>query len=69
MSDANSAKLEISAGLNFMQFIDCLGKCGIVAYSGARFRELLPSSTSSQRILDLLTSSSGMERSRRGCDS
>lgn len=43
ISERSSQKWEISAGLNFMQFIDCLGKCGVLAYSGARFREILPS--------------------------
>ena len=43
ISDRSSQKWEITAGLNFMQFVDCLGKCGVVAYSGARFREILPS--------------------------
>eukprot|EP01036_Dinobryon_divergens_P031680 gene31680-41124_t len=43
ISDRSTQKWEISAGLNFMQFVDCLGKCGVLAYSGARFRDILPS--------------------------
>lgn len=32
----------IVTGLNFVQFIDCVAKCGILAYSMAKFDEVLP---------------------------
>lgn len=32
----------VNAGLNFMQFADCLSKIGLLAYSGSKFDEVLP---------------------------
>ena len=32
----------IQTGLNFVQFIDCVAKCGILAYSLEKFDDVLP---------------------------
>lgn len=32
---------DVVNGLNFVQFVDCLAKCGILAYSSAKFNDVL----------------------------
>ena len=63
LSDRSSQKWEISAGLNFVQFVDCLGKCGAVAYSGPRFREALP--TPAEKVQHFLSAHLGLADSSK----
>eukprot|EP01031_Cornospumella_fuschlensis_P039340 gene39340-47885_t len=41
--DETDQEWEIPYGLNFMQFVDCIGKMGLIGYSAAYFNEMLPS--------------------------
>ena len=54
---------EINAGLNFMQFLDCLGKCGCVAYVGSIYKDALP--TLKSKIQHFLTAHLGLTDSRK----
>ncbi len=54
---------EINAGLNFMQFLDCLGKCGCVAYADSIYKDALP--TLKTKIQHFLTAHLGLTDSRK----
>lgn len=54
---------EINAGLNFMQFLDCLGKCGCVAYVDSMYKDALP--TLKSKIQHFLTAHLGLTDPRK----
>jgi len=53
----------IDVGVNFMQFVDCIGKLGAVGYSSAVFNEMLP--TVSDKIEHFLSAFLGLTDSRK----
>lgn len=50
-------------GINFMQFVDCLGKLGIVAYSEQLFHEMLP--TNNDKIEHFFSAFLGLTDERK----
>mmetsp|Transcript_11163 Transcript_11163/g.24795 ORF Transcript_11163/g.24795 Transcript_11163/m.24795 type:complete len:503 (-) Transcript_11163:51-1559(-) len=52
------AEWDIKSGVNFMQFVDCLGKLAMVAYQSARYTALLP--TASDKIEHFLSAQLGL---------
>eukprot|EP01035_Chromulina_nebulosa_P018529 gene18529-24248_t len=54
---------DIKAGINFMQFIDCLGKYGIIAYSEDRFSSIFPSAN--EKIEHFLSAHLGLTDYRK----
>lgn len=53
----------IQAGMNFMQFMDCIGKCAVVAYSDPYFDEIVP--TPGEKIEHFLSAYLGLTDTRR----
>lgn len=53
----------ISCGLNFMQFIDCIGKIGILAYTSSFFNDKLP--TKLLKVSHFLTAHLGLLDERK----
>lgn len=56
-------KWDITAGLNFMQFIDLIGKCGLIAYSTKRFSSHLP--RAEDKIRHFLSAHLGLQDKRK----
>jgi len=56
-------KWDITAGLNFMQFLDLIGKCGLIAYSTKRFQSHLP--RAEDKIRHFLSAHLGLQDKRK----
>jgi hypothetical protein len=54
---------DINVGTNFMHFIDCIGKLGVIGYSKDRFQELLP--TAQEKIEHFLSAYLGLADERK----
>jgi hypothetical protein len=54
---------QIAFGLNFMQFVDCLGKLGVLSYSARVFRTMLP--TAKEKIEHFFTAFLGLTDERK----
>ena len=56
-------KWDITAGLNFMQFLDLVGKCGLIAYSTKRFQSHLP--RAEDKVRHFLSAHLGLQDKRK----
>eukprot|EP00981_Chlorochromonas_danica_P010625 scaffold3290_cov165-Ochromonas_danica.AAC.68 len=61
--DTSEREWQLAHGINFVQFIDCLGKIGLIGYSSPYFQEMLP--TPPEKVEHFLSAYLGLSDKRR----
>jgi hypothetical protein len=61
--DCENIQWEIDIGINFMQFIDCMSKIGVIGFSSKRFKDSLP--TQKDKIQHFFTAFLNLSNERK----
>lgn len=61
--DGENIQWDIDIGINFMQFIDCMSKIGVIGFSSKRFKDSLP--TQKDKIQHFFTAFLNLSNERK----